>query len=52
MKIYHFGVELQSQELNPVLRKTAMILSDRYCLQEGRFGKSAVRISKFLEEII
>ena len=46
MKKYHFGAELQSRELNRVLRKTAI-----YRLQ-GCFRKSAVQISKLFGEIM
>ena len=31
MKTYHFGVKLQSRELNPLLRKTAMIVTGALC---------------------
>ena len=46
-KKYYFGVELQSRELNLVLRKTAKL-----SLQEDSSCKSTVRISKFFGEIL
>ena len=39
MKNYHFGVKLQSRELNLVLRKTAMIVRE-VPLGLGQFRKS------------
>ena len=39
MKKYHFGVKLQSRELNLVLRKTAMIVRE-VPLGLGQFRKS------------
>ena len=48
MKKYHFGVMLQSHELNHVLRKTEMIV--RQVRFARFFRKSTVRISKFLRE--
>ena len=53
MKKYHHRHELQSRELNLVLRKTAMIVrqvTDR--LQEGGLRKSVVRISKVFGEVM
>ena len=47
MKKYHSGVELQSRELNLVLRKT-----EKLSLQEGSSCQSTVRISKFFGEIL
>ena len=48
MKEYHFGVMLQSRELNLVLRKTGMIARQ---IQFASFlRESTVRISKFLLE--
>ena len=47
MKIYYFGVELQSGELNLVLRKTAMIVRQVPLVKKGRFRKSTVWISNF-----
>ena len=46
MKKYHFGVMLQSRELNPLLRKTGMIV--RQVQFASFFRESTVRISKFL----
>ena len=48
MKEYHFGVMLQSRELNLVLRKTGTIV--RQVQFASLFRESAVRISKFLPE--
>ena len=46
MKEYHFGVMLQSRELNLVLRKTGMIVRQ---VQFARFFReSTVRISKLV----
>ena len=47
MKKYHFGVKLQSRELNLVLKK----LRDRYHLQNGSFRKRAVWTSKHFGKI-
>ena len=54
MKNYHFGVKLQSRELNLVLRKTAMIVREvpfatRSIPLKVRISLSTVRISKFFE---
>ena len=48
MKKYHFGVKLQSRELNLVLKK----LRDRYHLHNGSYRKSAAWISKHFGKII
>ena len=48
MKEYHFGVMLQSRELNLVLRETGMIV--RQIQSASFFLESTVLISKFLLE--
>ena len=48
---YHFGVKLQSRELNLVLRKTAMIVRGTFCdwvkSVKVWISLSIVRFSKF-----
>ena len=48
---YDFGVELQSHELNSLLRKTAMIVR-QISFAKRRFRNSSVRISRFFREIV
>ena len=43
MKKYHFGVNLQSRELNLVLRKTAIIVTSK----KGRFRKALSGFQSF-----
>ena len=49
--IYNSEVELQSLELNLVLRKAAMIAKEVPCAP-CQFRKSSVRILKFFREIM
>ena len=53
MKKYNSGLELQSRDVNLVLRKTSMIIRQvPFAFQEGRFRKGTVRILKFFSEIM
>ena len=51
MKKYHFGEKLPNRELNPVLRKTAIIVREEQFLTR-RFWQSTARIGRFSGEIL
>ena len=61
MKTYHFGVKLQSRELNLVLRKTEMIVTGavcnkvvflKYCLDFKVYSEIMYTISNIIFQVM